>query len=1172
MKSSIWWLSFALIVLPAIGLSVPTSVSADTTVGGIIDADTVWTTAGSPYIVTSNITVKGTDGPDAISTLTIEPGVIVKFNSYKSLEIGASSVVPGALNAQGSITEPIVFTSSQANPSPGDWYYVRFSNTADDATSVMTHCVVEYGGYNNGAIYLDQASPTLNHVTVRDSKSSGIKIQTGEPTIENCTFLSSQNYDLYYTGTVGGSVSGSTINSGIYLLATGNVSFSGNTIAYNDSFPIKIYPDNVGSLVSSSTFNNVGVSSIIQVTSSGRTISHDATWTAAVPYAIAGDLTVKGTDGPDGITTLTIEPGAVVKFSASASMNIGGSSGDPGALIAQGTASEPIVFTSNKTTPAPGDWYYIRFFNTADDGTTALEHCVVEYGGSGGQGALNIQEASPTLRNTIVTDSASYGIRLSTGAPIIDTCQFSANGNYDLYYSGTVGGSVTGTTINSGIYLLATGNVSFSGNTIAYNDSFPIKIYPDNVGSLVSSSTFNNVGVSSIIQVTSSGRTISHDATWTAAVPYAIAGDLTVKGTDGPDGITTLTIEPGAVVKFSASASMNIGGSSGDPGALIAQGTASEPIVFTSNKTTPAPGDWYYIRFFNTTDDGTTALEHCVVEYGGYSSGALYLYDAAPSIQNSTIRYSNSAGIYATGAGTGAAVINCNTLRYNNKGIQWNASLAPEIHSNNFKGNTSYGLSYRGATTLNAENNWWNDSAGPNQAGDKTYGNVDADPWSSTENQCVATGDNQPPDEPSTPIPANGAVRVDTSNGVDLQWTGGDPDILDTVTYDLYRGTNSETMSLLAQNIVTSTNQMPDAIAGQTYYWQIVAKDNHGLETPGPVWRFTTAGDPPDLIVSNLAVDPLGNLQQGQSVTFTAQISNVGMGPVVDALNVDLQINGILIGNLPVNAILLAGESTSVNWSWSFYGGDPSIEITADSQWDVAESNEINNKYIAILSEIADNTAPRLVGHYPVDGSYLQQVQSLHATLSDSQSTIDDASVIANFTVLDPSQQPVAGTASEVEDTFTFTPNNTPLSDGTYIVRLTAADSLGNQLNYEFSFIIDTQPPAKPVVTGSSVASGTIQPRPAANQADDFMVTLEGTRDADTSLWINGSQFVPKGSGPWAANLTLLAGDNAIEIQSVDQAGNHSPSEWVDVHVEPASGLFFDYNDAGRMQRVRRIQ
>ncbi|MGD9224445.1 MAG: hypothetical protein PVH22_14415, partial [Desulfobacteraceae bacterium] len=145
-------LCFCWIVAPA---------SADTTVGGAITTDTTWTVADSPYVVTSNISVKGTDGADGITTLTIEPGVVVKLDRYRYIDIGGSSGDPGALSAAGTAANPITFTSNQASPAPGDWYYIRFYSTTDDATTVMEHCVVEYGGYSNGSLYAYQSSPSF---------------------------------------------------------------------------------------------------------------------------------------------------------------------------------------------------------------------------------------------------------------------------------------------------------------------------------------------------------------------------------------------------------------------------------------------------------------------------------------------------------------------------------------------------------------------------------------------------------------------------------------------------------------------------------------------------------------------------------------------------------------------------------------------------------------------------------------------------------------------------------------------------------------------------------------------------------------------------------------------------------------------------------------------------
>ncbi|MBN1141608.1 MAG: hypothetical protein JXB25_07440, partial [Deltaproteobacteria bacterium] len=68
---------------------------ADTQVSGTITTDTTWNLAGSPYIVTGALRVQGTDGADGVTTLTIQPGVEVRFNAQRSLSIGNSSGSPG---------------------------------------------------------------------------------------------------------------------------------------------------------------------------------------------------------------------------------------------------------------------------------------------------------------------------------------------------------------------------------------------------------------------------------------------------------------------------------------------------------------------------------------------------------------------------------------------------------------------------------------------------------------------------------------------------------------------------------------------------------------------------------------------------------------------------------------------------------------------------------------------------------------------------------------------------------------------------------------------------------------------------------------------------------------------------------------------------------------------
>jgi glutaredoxin len=103
-------------------------------------------------------------------------------------------------------------------------------------------------------------------------------------------------------------------------------------------------------------------------------------------------------------------------------------------------------------------------------------------------------------------------------------------------------------------------------------------------------------------------------------------------------------------------------------------------------------------------------------------------------------------------------------------------------------------------------------------------------------------GDNTPPNVPSNPSPANGAVSIDLNK--DLSWVGGDPDPShDTVTYDVYFGTTNPP-PLVASN-QSKTTYDPGTMTYETmYYWQIVATDNHGASTQGPVWHFTTLNRP----------------------------------------------------------------------------------------------------------------------------------------------------------------------------------------------------------------------------------------------------------------------------------------------------------------------------------------
>ncbi|MFC1925834.1 peptidylprolyl isomerase [Chloroflexota bacterium] len=97
---------------------------------------------------------------------------------------------------------------------------------------------------------------------------------------------------------------------------------------------------------------------------------------------------------------------------------------------------------------------------------------------------------------------------------------------------------------------------------------------------------------------------------------------------------------------------------------------------------------------------------------------------------------------------------------------------------------------------------------------------------------------NNPPKPPSSPLPGDGATGV--SINTELNWVGEDLEE-DRVTYDVYFGT-SETFTDPVENNWSATTYTPGALSYSThYYWKIVATDEHGSSTEGPIWDFTTA-------------------------------------------------------------------------------------------------------------------------------------------------------------------------------------------------------------------------------------------------------------------------------------------------------------------------------------------
>jgi hypothetical protein len=157
----------------------------------------------------------------------------------------------------------------------------------------------------------------------------------------------------------------------------------------------------------------------------------------------------------------------------------------------------------------------------------------------------------------------------------------------------------------------------------------PRTIYADgaNLGS--------SAGTPAVLSSTVVGGSILTNTVW--------QGEVLVEETVSVQSGVTLTVQPGTQVRFKhyrgyrepeKRLSLQVFGT------LIAEGTTTQPIYFTSDASDPQNGDWSMIRLGNSTD---SVLRYCVVEFG---QQGINVWGGSPEISNCVIRWHNWEGLY----------------------------------------------------------------------------------------------------------------------------------------------------------------------------------------------------------------------------------------------------------------------------------------------------------------------------------------------------------------------------------------------------------------------------------------------------------------------------------------------------------------------------------------------
>ncbi len=385
------------------------------TLPGTIGADMELTTACPVWhIASAGTTVEGSGNP----VLTIDKGVNIAIDKGGFLSIGTGTASgtahPGGIQAVGTAAAPITFTSSAAIPAAGDWSAIVL---ADDvlAGSTIAFAKFEFGGGGSPADGYSYDEPPAELIVYGGTNSVPVLLHDLE-------FSHTGGNGLVYDNFNAGFATGSG-NLKVDDVATGDEPFvvaanQASTIPTSISGPAGTAVDLI--LGQGYTQGGTGGTAVVAVTQTWRALP--------LPYLADGNVQGSGSGlqiegANNSIATLTIEAPNTIQFMSGGSLDLDPNGSGRAVLLATGTPTAPILFTSNLPSPAPGAWDDIILNAPSGGGSqlgaTKLQGVTIQYGGSGGQ-TINLLadtagSAGPVISGCTIEDypAAACGIQVS---------------------------------------------------------------------------------------------------------------------------------------------------------------------------------------------------------------------------------------------------------------------------------------------------------------------------------------------------------------------------------------------------------------------------------------------------------------------------------------------------------------------------------------------------------------------------------------------------------------------------------------------------------------------------------------------------------------------------------------------------------------------------------------
>lgn len=606
-----------------------TGVRAIAFPGGTITDDRAWDDSAVYYLSAGNVVVA------AGASLTIPAGQVIKAGNGV-----ASMVVQGALDVQGTEAEPVVFTSihddtvggdtngngDATSPAAGNWNGIQLSGAAADAS--LAHATIRYAGFTQTMLQVDGGQLALDHVTLRDANRTALQFNSGADGV----------YDLNdVTISDIGSLTG---HHGVFVNSTAATVNATNLSTHNIR-GTHVVANNAGRWDSSgTTMTGTGVKAIAFP---GGTITDSRAWDdSAVYFLSGGNVTVAAG------ASLAIPAGQVVKANSLAQLIV------QGTLDVVGTAAEPVVFTSirddsaggdtnddgDATMPGPASWQNISL--GGPDAAVRIDHAEIRYAGALTRPAVEVNDGTLALTNSLVVDNANAAVRVDPNADGVD---------------------LTGTTLRNvggiGVLISTTSDAPINLTNLAVENATGVGVQMDMQSNVdLSGATFVGAARDGVVHVVP-GTMIAGTRHW-AGQTYIIGslgnGNLTIAQTGN------LTVAAGAVLKFGSQRGLQ------NDGRFTALGTPEKPVILTSlrddsaggdtnedgDATAPFAGSWFSYWHRDTqgvmTDTAVSDLRNVEIRYAGAEPGniptpAVLIDGGAFTASNLLVRDSLDAGL-----------------------------------------------------------------------------------------------------------------------------------------------------------------------------------------------------------------------------------------------------------------------------------------------------------------------------------------------------------------------------------------------------------------------------------------------------------------------------------------------------------------------------------------------